>query len=73
MLITYLFSFKDRIEMLVLSLLMVVCSQLETAAQDDNITTASTPSLNTTSITDTTSEVSNFLFVSHHALMYFAD
>lgn len=35
---------------------MVVCNQLETAAQDDNVTAISTPPLNTTSVTDVTSE-----------------
>lgn len=44
-------------KILILSLLMVVCNQLETAAQDDNVTPAvSTPPLNTTSVTDVTSE-----------------
>lgn len=43
-------------KILILSLLMVVCNQLETAAQDDNVTAVSTPPLNTTSVTDVTSE-----------------
>ena len=51
-----LFSFKGKMKILILSLLMVVCNQLETAAQDDNVTAVSTPPLNTTSVTDVTSE-----------------
>ena len=42
--------------MLILSLLMVVCNQLEIAAQDDNVTSVNTPPPNTTSIMDGTSD-----------------
>ena len=57
-------SFKDKMKMFVLSLLMVICNQLETTAQDDNVTSVNTPPPNTTSIMDVTSdnsEVSDLL------------